>query len=139
MGCWDRVSLQMQAVKSEGKISLEYRGLIIVSSARFLLFQPPKQGKAAFEGIDGILGLGYSTQSGSASLLKTLSQTVRSAWGLVQPDSFRQIRPLMFALVVSQEGGELQLGGYDPKAAVTRRSSFFVVCLCVRPCMRANG
>ena len=55
--------------------------------------------KAELAGTDGILGLAYSTERGTASLLRTLSDPdrSRSSWGIVQPSIFGMLKPLIFA------------------------------------------
>jgi len=84
---------------------------------RFLL-RGSENDDQALHGMDGILGLGYSALSDSASILKSISSPTRPAWGIIQPASLRELQPRKFALLATETGGELQLGGVDKKALV---------------------
>jgi len=86
---------------------------------RFMLLSKLGSSKAELAGTDGVLGLGYSTEHGTASLLRTLSLPARKSWDIVQPSDFRELKPLVFAVAAAHDQGELQIGGYDPSAAVT--------------------
>ena len=57
---------------------------------RFLL-RGSENDDQALHGMDGILGLGYSALSDSASILKSISSPARPAWGIIQPASLREL------------------------------------------------
>jgi hypothetical protein len=96
------------------------------NTLRFLLYDGTDKHKhAAFTNTDGVLGLAYSSATGSASLLRTLSQSARTSWGVQQPSEFRRLRPLVFAVFANQKAGELHLGGFDPAAASARECVLF--------------
>uniref|UniRef100_A0A6U6C116 Peptidase A1 domain-containing protein n=1 Tax=Guillardia theta TaxID=55529 RepID=A0A6U6C116_GUITH len=81
----------------------------------------------AFRGADGVLGLAYSAEPNSASVLKSLSEGERKEWHVEEPKNFRRMERKMFTIVAGEEGGELQVDGYDDAATQDGAVSFLEV------------
>eukprot|EP00960_Hanusia_phi_P075405 768420-Hanusia_phi.AAC.3 len=81
----------------------------------------------AFRGADGVLGLAFSSQPNSASVLKSLSEEERKAWHVEEPKNFRRMTRKMFTIVAGEEEGELQMDGYDDAATQDGAVAFLEV------------
>ncbi|KAJ1490479.1 hypothetical protein T484DRAFT_1935130 [Baffinella frigidus] len=65
--------------------------------------------------VDGILGFGNMYHDRNPTLLDTLSRENREDWDLVQAADFMPM-PRRFAFTATEDRGEIQLGGYDPRS-----------------------
>ena len=74
-----------------------------------------------------MLGLAYSAEPNSASVLKSLSEGERKEWHVEEPKNFRRMERRMFTIVAGEEGGELQVDGYDDAATQDGAVSFLEV------------
>ncbi len=83
----------------------------------------------AFQNCDGVLGLAFSPAPDSASLLKSLFSPRRPSWGVEEPQGRESFTPQVFALLATEQGGELQLAGFDPSAAVAGKVDFIEMSL----------
>jgi hypothetical protein len=81
-----------------------------------MCFITESHGPSFGEGVDGILGFGLLPFHRSPSILKTITQRTRPDWNITQPGKILERR--LFAVVASENGGELQLGGFVPEAAL---------------------
>jgi hypothetical protein len=81
-----------------------------------MCFITESHGPALGKGVDGILGFGLLPFHRSPSILKTISQRTRPHWNITQPGPILERR--LFAVVASERGGELQLGGFVPEATL---------------------